>query len=118
MVIDRPRSDHVHSELAAGLSRLEVQIIHDFHVIGNKSDRAKDNVASRPRSWSCLSFVLTSGSSQGVCGFPLRLCQTRLQGRPSRQVETFRQAVSICATYGQRSAIAIGMLCAVKRSRA
>ncbi len=60
--------------------------------------------------------MLTSGSSQGVRGFPLRLCHTKLQGNPFRCSETLRQAVSICATYGQRSARAIGMLCAVKRS--
>ena len=45
MVVDRPRAGHAETEVAAGPRRLQVEIIQDFDVIGNKPDRAKHDVA-------------------------------------------------------------------------
>ena len=46
VVVDRAGADHVQPEVAAGPRGLQIQIIHDFDVIGNEPDRAEDHIAS------------------------------------------------------------------------
>ena len=118
MVVDRAGAGHPEPEVAAGLGRLQVQIIHDFDVVRNKPDRTKDDVAD-PLGLQFVQPCIDVGLEPGRAGVAAPALPVELPGadRPGRS-ETFRHAASICWTYGQRSATAVGMLCAVKISRA
>src|SRR5207245_435106 len=71
-----------------------------------------------PPAARARSAAFTSGSSQGSRELPLRLWYATCQlVRPSCSATARAEAV-ISATYGERSAIATGTLCAVKTSGA
>jgi hypothetical protein len=86
--------------------------------IGKRTTAVSPSFA-RVRRWS-----LTSGSSHGTDGGPLRLCHTRSNGRPGAVSATTRSAAAISsASYAPpagpaTAAMASGMLCAVATSRA